>query len=422
MNWTTLSLPTSGLVWVRKMIKKTLVLVIVLGLLLVALSPVQAQTEVTVPEASAWAVFPTSLDFNLSIESEVNITDIRLHYIVDREGFAQVTSEVNIDFTPDTSVTASWTWDMRKTGGMPSGTVVEYWWTIADASGNRFKTARQQVHFDDNRYSWRILTEGNITLYWYQGDDSFAQELMLTSQQALTRLAEDTGAHLERPVKVYIYASTTDLKGAMIFPQEWVGGVAYTTQGTVAISIAPENIEWGKRAIVHELTHLVTHQMTFNPYNSLPTWLNEGLSMYAEGEMEVIYQAYLEQAVDQNTFISVRSLASPFSAYATQSYLSYALSYSLVEFLINSYGQDKMFELLSNFQQGSSYDGALISVYGFDMAGLNVLWRDYLTEQYQPAGEKASSPTQVATLSALATTLLLGLGLVVEGWAWRRGQ
>jgi len=81
-----------------------------------------------------------------------------------------------------------------------------------------------------------------------------------------------------------------------------------------------------------------------------------------------------------------------------------------------------MFELLSNFKQGSSYDGALISVYGFDMAGLNVLWRDYLTEKYQPAGEKASSPTQAATLSALATTLLLGLGLVVEGWAWRRGQ
>jgi len=387
-NWTALSLPTSGQVWVRKMIKKITVLAIVFCLLVIVFSPVKAQTEIVVPEESARAVFPSLLDFNLSIESEVNITDVRLHYIVDQECFALVTSEVNIDFTPDTSVTASWTWDMRKTGGLPSGPVVEYWWTITDASGNSYKTTSQQISFDDNRYPWQIITEGSITLYWYYGDDSFAQELMQTCQQALVKLAEDTGAHLEKPVRVYIYASAYDLRGAMIFPQEWAGGVAYTGHGVVAIGISPGNIEWGKRAIVHELTHLVTHQMTSNPYNSLPTWLNEGISMYAEGELESIYHDYLEQAVAQKSLISVRSLSSPFSAYAGRSYLPYAQSYSLVEFLIHNYGQDKMFELLSTFKQGSSFDGALIKVSGFDMDELDTLWRDYVTTQYQTRGEE----------------------------------
>jgi hypothetical protein len=372
------------------MIKKTAVLAIVLGLLMAVLSPVSAQAEIATSGASASVVFPSSIDFNLAIESGVEITDVRLHYIVERQGFAKVTSEVIIDIVPGTPVTASWTWDMVKTGGMPSGTVIDYWWTIADAEGNTYITTRQQVSFDDNRYSWQSLTENNISLYWYYGGESFARELMAAAQAALVKLARDTGAALEKPVRVYIYADSYDLQGAMIFAQEWTGGVAYTREGVIAIGISPSNLEWGKRAIVHELAHLVTEQMTSNPYNSIPNWLNEGISMYAEGEMEPAYRDYLEQAVAQDSLITVRSLASPFSAYAEKSYLSYAQSYSIVGFLIDSYGQEKMFKLLSAFKQGSSYDGALLSVYGFDMDGLNALWRGYADEKYQTDGNGVS--------------------------------
>jgi hypothetical protein len=76
----------------------------------------------------------------------------------------------------------------------------------------------------------------------------------------------------------------------------------------------------------------------------------------------------------------VRSLASPFSAYAGEAALSYAESYSLVEFLTSSYGQDKMFSLLSTFREGATYDGALEKVYGFDMDGLDERWREWLTQ------------------------------------------
>ena len=205
---------------------------------------------------------------------------------------------------------------------------------------------------------------------------------MAAAQEALARLAEDIGAHLTKPVSLYIYASTQELREAMIFPQEWTGGVAYTGYGVIAIGIAPNNLRWGKRATVHELAHLVTHQMTFNPYNSFPNWLNEGLSMYAEGEMEARYINYLEQGIAGNSVISVRRRASSCSAFAEHTSLASADSYSLVEFLISSFGQDKMYELLSIFKQGSSYDGALMGVYGFDMDGLDSLWRDWIALKY----------------------------------------
>jgi len=406
-------------------IKQIRALALAVFLLLVVLSPaqLQAQGELVIIESSASAQFPTSIGFSLAAESSDDIIDIRLHYTVEREAFAEVTSEVYIEFDPGTSVDVSWSLDLRRVGGLPLGTVVDYWWTVADAGGNQVATAPAQIRLDDNHYDWHSITEGDITIYWYEGDESFAQELMTTAQAALERLAEDTGAHLKEAVGLYIYASTQDLQGSMIFPQEWTGGVAFTRYGAIAIGVAPDNLEWGKRAVIHELTHLVTHQMTFNPYGGLPTWLNEGLSMHAEGELEVIYQVYLIQAVAQGSLISVRSLASPFSAFPEQSYLSYAQSYSIVEFLIDEYGQESMLELLNTFQQGSSYDGALLRVYGFDMDGLNARWRDSLATP-APAEpiEWQMSPALIGLLAAMATLLALGLAILAEDWAWRRGR
>ena len=116
----------------------------------------------------------------------------------------------------------------------------------------------------------------------------------------------------------------------------------------------------------------------------------------------------------------MQSLSSPFSAYADEARLAYAQSYSLVEFLISNYGQAKMLELLNTFRQGSSYDGALQKVYGFDMDGLDTLWQDYVTMPAQTIKEKGMPPVLIGTLPALATALLLTLGLAIKSRAWGR--
>jgi hypothetical protein len=147
--------------------------------------------------------------------------------------------------------------------------------------------------------------------------------------------------------------------------------------------------------------------MTANPYNDLPVWLNEGLAMYSEG-LDPAYTAYLTGAVSQGNVISVRSLASPFSAYAGQSYLSYAESYSIVEYLITHYGQSKMRELLNTFASGSTYDDALQKVYGFDMDGLNTMWRVYAVRKYLRQGPPETSPAASPVANLFPVTVNAG--------------
>jgi len=207
----------------------------------------------------------------------------------------------------------------------------------------------------------------------------------------------------------------------MIFPMEWTGGAAFTEFGIIAIGISPSQVDWGRRALVHELTHLIVHQVIFSPYGKLPTWLDEGLAMYNEGELDPYLRPYLQKAISEDELISVRSLCSPFSAEPEKAYLSYAQSYSLVEYLLDNYGQAEMLNLLTLFKQGSTYDEALAKVYGFDIDGLDSRWREVLVASsvsYEQA--KQSHPALVAVLSALATSVGLAIALALEEWTWGR--
>ncbi|MEE8619596.1 MAG: peptidase MA family metallohydrolase [Dehalococcoidia bacterium] len=391
---------------------KRIILITSALFLLFSPSAVAAVDGIVVIDMDVDIDFPNQAVFTIEAESYVDIVDVRLYYQVDRMNYAEVVSEGWADFTPASMVEANWVWDMRNVG-LPSGAEVIYWWMIEDADGNRFETSPDIMNFDDDRYLWQSLTStapqgSEMSLFWYEGSDSFARELMDTCDEGLARLTQDIGTYPERPINIYIYASDDDLKGAMIFPQEWTGGVAFTAFSTIAIGISPSELDWGRRALVHELTHLVVHQATFSPYGQLPLWLDEGLAMYNEGELDPVLRSYLEEAILEDELISVRSLCSPFSAYSEKAGLSYAQSYSLVEYLLDNYGQDSMLDLLTVFKQGSTYDEALTEVYGFDIDGLDARWRATLTSYMVIASEDGQSGTpMVGALAVLSAAVIL---------------
>jgi hypothetical protein len=366
------------------MIKNIVLIVIVVLLLLSLMSPsvAQEQTQLSVSNSTAKIDFPLTLNFSAQIKSNSSIMDVRVRYSIDQMSFANVFSEAKVQIQPSLNVNAIWSLDLRKLGGLPPGSSLSYWWLVKDANGGILETPPAKFKVTDDRYTWKNLTQDKISINWYTGDNSFSQELMQTAQTSLSKLSKDTGVYPTKTINIYIYGNNKDLLGSMINPQEWTGGVAFTPYNIIAIGIEPAQLDWGKGAMTHELTHIVTYQVVFNPYNDLPVWLNEGLAMYSEGILSSQYTEPLSSAVSKNTLLSVKTISSPFSAYSSKSILSYAESYSLVDYLIFKYGADKMSQVLNTFKQGSTFDGAFLKVYGFDLDGLNALWEPWVKSQY----------------------------------------
>ena len=133
--------------------------------------------------------------------------------------------------------------------------------------------------------------------------------------------------------------------------------------------------------MAHEMAHLVVHQVTMNGYGiALPSWLDEGLAMYAEGELSSEFASALNSAVKSGGLDSVQSLSSSFPADTASALLAYAESHSLVEYLLDHEGgKENMLALLGAIRDGNGYEEALQEVYGLSISQLDSQWKQYLT-------------------------------------------
>ncbi|RME73350.1 MAG: hypothetical protein D6784_12060 [Chloroflexi bacterium] len=356
--------------------RRTPVAIIIFLLTAWLVSTASAQESIRVVNSTWTAEFRQHITFTAQFEAAAEITEVNLFYrIVGRPA----ASRNDADFTPGTSVTAEFVLDQTKPENyLPPGTELEYWWKITTADGNQLKTERETILYLDNRYDWQTLENERLTLYWYEGGDSFGQRLFDRANEALDTLETDFGIKLEKPIRIFIYANHGDLLGAIsTASQEWTGGQAFPDYGVVVIGISPSQLDWGLDATTHEMTHLVVHQATDNPYGDLPRWLDEGIAVYNENrdQLDEDFRGIFEAAVKQNALMTLRTLSSPFPADPLKANLAYGQSGAVVKFIIDEYGPEAMAKLLDIFAEGALYDEALQEALGVDTDGLDNAFR-----------------------------------------------
>jgi len=154
---------------------------------------------------------------------------------------------------------------------------------------------------------------------------------------------------------------------------------------------------------------LVGH-LTFSCLGDVPTWLNEGLAVYSEGGLDPASQQQLEDAIEDDTLLTVRSLSGNFSEVPDKAYLSYSESYSITKFLIETHGQEKMTTLLVALRDGLTIDEALLQTYGFEIEGLEDAWRQAIGAQPRPV---SAQPTVQPTPTFVPTIVPVGGAAVV---------
>lgn len=318
--------------------------------------------------------FRVAINAELTAKHEIEITNVEFFYRV-IGGIA--TSRNVANFEPGQTVKASFSINQNLIY-LPPGTEIEYWWRLTDAEDNVLKTEPEIYLYLDNRYDFKTLSNDRLTLYWYNGNRSFGEALFEQAVRALDRLETDVGVYIERPIKIFIYGTHADLLDALsIGAREWTGGVAFTDQGVVVIGIEPDNLDWGLYAMTHEMTHLVIHQATDNPYGDLPTWLNEGLAVYNEDpdNLDPRYQEILTEAIATDGLFTLRSLSSSFPADHEEASLAYGQSGAIVHFMIDTYGPEAMAKLLEIFSEGAVYDKALTEALDVDTWDLDNAFR-----------------------------------------------
>ena len=265
---------------------------------------------------------------------------------------------------------------MSRSGNPPPGSQVWWEWTVRDASGQALRTPRQTITLQDDRFAWRAVSTEDIRLNWYEGEE-VGRLLLDAAVSGLQRLEEDMGIVLQDDVSFYIYGDAAEMREAVLYVQDWAGGVAFSPYNTILIGVAPFEAEgWGRETVRHELAHLVVGQFGWSCLGgSRPTWLEEGLAMYAQGPPDEQTLADISHGIEDNAFHPLRSLNGAFPAHGGEASLAYSQSYSVVNFLLEEYGRDQLQALIQTLARGLGYDEALLEVYGMNVDGVEVAWR-----------------------------------------------
>lgn len=286
---------------------------------------------------------------------------------------------------------------------IPPGARLNYFWTFYDANGKAYVSPAQELTYNDTRFKFRELKSGVVTLRWYQGDDNFGRQGLNTATATIDKLGKLYQIEPKNPINITIYPDYRTMFTALPpNTAEWVGGQAFPSLGTIVLAITPGDLKEIGRGIPHEVSHQVVYQATRNPYNVPPKWLDEGLAVNNQEQVEGVLLETFERAVDKHTLVSLRSLNGAFPADDQESSLAYAESVKVVQYIITKYGQGAIAKMLAAFKEGVTYDEAVRRGTGIGLDELDREWKQSFN--YPIATPVANATPQTAAKVAPVTS------------------
>lgn len=383
-----------------------------------------AQDAVDFGSSSATSDFLNGITFHLEAEVDAPPQDIRLIYEVAPDG---IRTTAVPDCTGDRAIACTFQLAATPRNALIPGAEVTYFWRITSAADVVHESDSQEVTYVDSRFDWQTINDDIITV-WYTGSQDDAQSLLSAARESLDRNSALLQTTVGFPLKVFFYPSAREMAPAILSDNAagviTLGEVVYSNTAMVAADAEPLDIAR------HEITHIVVRKAVPPPFG-VPDWLNEGLAVYSQSEPLGDERRAVESAIESNSIISVRAMSSATSgSQSNKVSLFYGESWSLVTYLIETYGDQKFADLFRAFAGGSTTSEALQAVYGFNEDGLENEWRDAMglppreapTPRDNPGQNSASPPSDdeggasIGLIFALvALTAVLAGGVVAGG-------
>jgi hypothetical protein len=368
---------------------------VLIGLLLlisgfVSVPATRAQQGVSVTEESSEVSFPEGITFSLVADSPTSVARVELLYrVADLETLHLEAP----DFTPGTHIEVTHAVDFQL-NYQPAGVDIFYRWRLIDEQGNVHDTDEKSVTWYDARFTWDMQKSQDVEVYAYNRNEAFNKLILDRAQQAVDELRVEYGVDQVTAIRIWIYNSGKDFAGSQQGnSSEWIAGTAYQNLHLILATIPEGNKSEIGRIIPHEISHQILFQATRNPFNITPTWFDEGLAVNHQDNGNEDFPAMVRDAAERGQLFSIRALNSNFPYDASETALAYAESSSIVTFIVDRFGEEKLKAVVDAYREGVSHDEAFRIGLGVDLTELDRLWKESL-------GYKGDQPRSTATTSS----------------------
>jgi len=251
------------------------------------------------------------------------------------------------------------------------------------ASAQRF--GRNKIQYHD--YKWSVLSTPHFDIHYYEGAEAFAVRAALVMEDGYEQYSYKLREVLPWKVPVILYSSHADFLETNVLPEQLSEGVQAFAEPSRRRIVLPftSSFKEFEHTAIHELAHVFTFHIVYNRMLdnvftrnylfAMPLWVAEGLAEYLAEGWDADADMFVRDAV-------IHDYLYPF--YALSGFYVYKEGQSVFNYIAETYGHEKVLELLDALAGTRNAQAALGRTIGLTEEELYEKWSKALRKHYWP--------------------------------------
>jgi dipeptidyl aminopeptidase/acylaminoacyl peptidase len=258
---------------------------------------------------------------------------------------------------------------------------------------------RNKVQYTN--FDWHVLKTEHFDIYYYPEMKDLAERGAAFAEASYRILEGKFNFDVANRIPLIFYSSHLYFEQTNVTPDfipEGVGGFFEYLKGRVVIPF-DGSIHQFKHVIQHELVHVFMHSKLnrilldhrLSEDRTPPLWFTEGLAEYWSTDWDAQAEMVLRDAVLTEYLVPMENIESIYG-----SFLMYKEGQSFLQFLSQTYGEDKILLIMENFWKSNSFHDVMKMTFGKEYRILDEEWVYSLKKRYYPLLSLSDQPSIVS--------------------------
>ncbi|UCH11606.1 MAG: PD40 domain-containing protein [Fidelibacterota bacterium] len=268
---------------------------------------------------------------------------------------------------------------------------------LASTLHPQFYFGRNKIQYE--QFDWQVLTTSHFHIYYYPEEETLARAAAHWAEAAFDEFEQKFNHTLSRRVPLIIYSNHLHFQQTNITPYlvpEGVGGFFEFVKGRVVLPNNGSLYDF-HRVVRHELVHVFMHAKLNAKAREVgvwdqrhpPIWFTEGLAEWWATGWDTQAEMIIRDALLHDHLVPLEYLT-----LGGAGFLAYKEGQSFLQYLEETYGADRIRQVMEEFYDHETFEDALAAVTGDSYRNITKQWRLVLKQRAAEALIKESLPGQ----------------------------